>query len=68
MKTQQIQGDDRLKIAEDIILKYQGSAMAYCAAMLNMGKRVSSKEVYRKIIQEYHNRENSLHDWFSSFI
>jgi hypothetical protein len=29
-----------------------------------LGKKVSSQEVYQKIMQEYHNRENCLHKWF----
>ena len=64
----QILGQDRIKVAEEIILNYQGSSNAYRAAMLHFGKRVSSEEVYRKILQEYHNRENSLHEWYSSLM
>jgi hypothetical protein len=41
--TPEIQGENRIQTAEDIILKYQGNAMAYRSAMINLGKRASSQ-------------------------
>ena len=53
-KALHITGEDRLYVAEQILLKYNGSAKAYRLAQVGKGAKVSSGEVYIKIFRGVH--------------
>ena len=60
----QIVGDERLRIAEEIINKYEGSAQYYLFWKKSQDHTdIASVEVYRKILQEYHAKDNVSKNW-----
>jgi hypothetical protein len=65
-KAEQIRGEERDKVAEDILIHYGGSARRYVLARSKQNKPVASEAVYRKILSEFINRKYNLGDWLTS--
>ncbi len=60
----QITGQERIEIAKTIILEYAGSSKAYRLALIAMkAVNIASEEVYRKIVEQYRNKEDTSVSW-----
>ena len=60
----QISGSEREKVAEDIRLNFRGSAKAYRLALIARNSlNIASEDVYRKILQQYSNKEDISVNW-----
>ena len=60
----QITGQERVEIVKTIILEYAGSSKAYRLALIAMkAVNIASEEVYRKIVEQYRNKEDTSVSW-----
>jgi hypothetical protein len=60
----QIIGEERIRVAEDIVNNFDGSAKFYVYHKLNLQHiDIASEEVYRKILQEYYAKDNISKNW-----
>jgi hypothetical protein len=58
-KKLQIIGEERIRVAEDIVNNFDGSAKFYVYHKLNKQHTdIATEEVYRKILQEYYAKDN----------
>ncbi|CAF0927238.1 unnamed protein product [Brachionus calyciflorus] len=59
----QITGDERIKIAEEIILHHNGSASAYVLYKKSKNETVTEVDVYKKIISQFKDTDKISMDW-----
>ncbi|CAF1113260.1 unnamed protein product [Brachionus calyciflorus] len=64
----QITGDERIKIAEEIILHHNGSASAYVLYKKSKNEPVAEVDVYKKIISQFKDTDKISMDWYSNTI
>ena len=63
-KAIQITGEERVKVAEEIINNFDGSSKFYAYYKLsNRHSDTATEEVYRKILQEYYAKDNISKNW-----
>ena len=64
----QITGEERINVAEDIILHHNGSVKSYVLKQKTLSLPVASEDVYRRIVCEYKDTDKISVDWYTNML
>ena len=68
MQKFQIRGEDRVEVAEEILLRFKGSSKAYVDEKRSTHNVNLSQDVVRKVVSEYMNGEMVSTCWIANML